>query len=226
MNCQEARLHIGSQPDDMSAALAEHLQQCAACRGFRDEMTMLDGRIRRALDLEPRAIRAAPRVREQRSRRWAMAASLLVAVAAGVLVWTLRPADTLAAEIVAHVGGEPASWSRREPVPQSALDFVVRDAGIEIDASDGRVVYAHSCVFRGRTVPHLVVSTAQGPMTVLVLRHERVESPQRFSEDGYTGLLLPSPSGAFAVLARGDTDIEKASREIQTIIRSNLRERA
>lgn len=222
MNCQEARLHIGSQPHDMSAALAGHLQQCAACRGFRDEMTMLDGRIRRALELEPRDLAAVPARKGHAPRVWAMAASLLVAVAAGMLVWTLRPADTLAAEIVAHVGGEPASWSQREPVPQSALDFVVRDAGIEIDASDGRVVYAHTCVFRGRTVPHLVVSTAQGPMTVLVLRHERVESPQRFSEDGYTGLLLPSAGGAIAVLARGDADVEKASREIQTIIRSNL----
>lgn len=179
---------------------------------------MLDGRIRRALDLEPRSIRAAPRVREQHSRRWAMAASLLVAVAAGVLLWTLRPADTLAAEIVAHVDGEPASWSRRDPVPRSALDFVVRDAGIKIDASDGRVVYAHSCVFRGRTVPHLVVTTSQGPVTVLVLPDERVESPQRFTEDGYTGVLLPSPSGALAVLARGDADIEKAAREIRTIV--------
>ncbi|MGH8284419.1 MAG: DUF3379 family protein [Steroidobacteraceae bacterium] len=202
------------------------MRACAACRGFRDEMTMLDGRIRRALEREPRDLAVVRARKGHAPRVWAMAASFLVAVAAGVLIWALRPSDTLAAEIAAHVGGEPASWSQREPVPRSALDFVVRDAHIEIDASDGRVVYAHSCVFRGRTVPHLVVSTAQGPVTVIVLRHEGVESPRRFNEGGYSGLLLPSAGGAIAVLARGDADIEKASREIQTIVRWSPRERA
>lgn len=220
MNCQEARLHIGAEPGNVPPALADHLAGCPACRRFLDEMTALDGRIRRALEIEPPKLAARPaRLPRHLPRRWAMAASLLVALAVGALVWTARPADTLAAEIVAHVEGEPASWMQRTPLPQSALDFIARRSGIEIDASAGAVVYARNCPFRGQSVPHLVVTTSRGPVTVLVLRNERVESQVRFKDNGYEGMLLPTSAGALAVLGRGATDLDAAAREIQAIVR-------
>jgi hypothetical protein len=53
-------------------------------------------------------------------------------------------------------------------------------------------------------VPHLVVQTPEGPVTVMVLVHEPVAKPQDFDEQGYRGTIVPMPGhGSLAVLARG-----------------------
>jgi hypothetical protein len=50
-------------------------------------------------------------------------------------------------------------------------------------------------------VPHLVVQTDRGPLTVMVLAHEHVEKRGEFTEGDYHGVLLPAGSGGIAVLA-------------------------
>jgi hypothetical protein len=64
------------------------------------------------------------------------------------------------------------------------------------------VVYAMPCEFRGHVVPHLVVQTPNGPMTVMLLAHERVSKRTEFSEGGFHGVLLPAGNGSVAVLMR------------------------
>jgi hypothetical protein len=49
----------------------------------------------------------------------------------------------------------------------------------------------------------LVVQTATGPVTVMLLTQETVKRPQRFDEQGYRGMLLPvAAHGSLAVLQR------------------------
>jgi hypothetical protein len=222
MNCGEARLHIGADPGAASAALDEHLRACAGCRKFRVEMVALEGNIRRALEVPlDRARAAAPAgapapgaQRHPRTRRWALAASLLVTVTAGGLFWGLRPADALAAEVVEHVALEPDSWSSATRVDLPALEAVLAPAGVRIEAAPGDVVYARRCRFRGHDVPHLVVSTDDGPVTVLVLAAVTVESRREFSEEGYAGVLVPAARGSVALLARADARMDDAVRSV------------
>lgn len=152
------------------------------------------------------------------ARRWALAASVLLA---GVLATTfivLRPPEALAAAVVAHMGAEPDAWQRQRPIPQSVLDLVLRRAGVRLDrVRSGEIVYAHSCYVRGREVPHLVIATPRGPVTVLVLRGERVRGREAFDEGGYSGVLMPvNGGGAIAVLSRGDAgvDVDAAARAV------------
>ncbi len=60
--------------------------------------------------------------------------------------------------------------------------------------------YAESCRFRGRKVPHLVVQTDAGPVTVMVLPRESVAAPVQFDEGGYSGTILQAGPGSVAVL--------------------------
>ncbi len=168
----------------------------------------------------------APVVTPLRRRRaappwsgWAMAASLLVAFAATILVWGLRPSPALAHEVVAHVEGEPGSWGSREPVSGQRLEEILHAAGVELVMDSRRVVYAQSCEFRGHHVPHLVVSTSQGPVTVLVLRYESVTRRQSFHENGMSGVLVPAPHGSIAVLAQGDTNINEVALQMRKDVR-------
>ena len=146
-----------------------------------------------------------------RWRRWALAASVLLVSGVAILLFALKPNDALAKAVVSHAAEEQSSWEQTAIVPQSALDQVLKRSGVLLDpqlAPD--VVYAHSCWFRGRNVPHLVVRTPRGAATVLVLSGERISERQEFSEAGYSGELLPAPNGGIAILTRA---VGAAARE-------------
>jgi hypothetical protein len=101
---------------------------------------------------------------------------------------------------------EPAAWTRTDVSwPPAGLDRVLAASHLVRKADAGLVSYANSCEFRGHRVPHLVVQTASGPVTVMVLTHESVRGRVRFDEQGYRGIILPVPGhdGSIAVLERG-----------------------
>lgn len=158
------------------------------------------------------------------ARRWAFAAGVLLVGVLAASFLALQPRDALAAALVEHMADEPESWTQRQPLPQSALDLVLRQGGVRLDrVAAGEVVYANACFLRGRYVPHLVVNTARGPVTVLLLRGEAVKRRVPFDEGGYRGVLLPVPGGGggIAVLARsgaggaaGEPDIEATAAQV------------
>ena len=95
---------------------------------------------------------------------------------------------------------------------------MLQKAGVNFDISMP-VVYAMACPFRGRAVPHLVVQTANGPMTVMLLAHEKVAARQEFSEEGYRGLLLPAGEGSVAVLMQNGIVPEAIAAELVSGVR-------
>jgi hypothetical protein len=154
----------------------------------------------------------------------AMAAS---AAAAAVIVgglWLSAAGPTLAADVVTHMAGEPQAWRRTDiAVPAQELQEVLSDSHLRLGAGAGMVSYARSCRFRGHRVPHLVVQTASGPVTVMVLVHDHVPKSVRFDEQGYRGVIVPvAGHGSLAVLTRGnDADlaaIERIASRVQDSI--------
>jgi len=203
--CRQARLDIGGDPHTLTPPLREHLATCAACTRFRAETLALDARLRTALEL-PLAQFRRPAVAP--ARRFALAASVVLAILVGGGFWLLKPQPALAGEVLEHIKHEAASWDSHEILTPAQLADVLHTAGVQFDSSMP-VVYAMACPFHGRRVPHLVVQTADGPLTVMLLAHEKVPGRQEFSEGDYHGVLLPAGEGSVAVLAR-DGDVPDA----------------
>ena len=196
--CRHARVAIGGDPHDLPADVRAHLSTCEACRQFHAETLAMDGRLRLALELPLAKFRqAAPAP----SRRFALAASVVLAALVAGGSWLLWPQPALAADVVEHIRHEGDSWNAKDTLPASDIAQVLQKAGVKFDSSMP-VVYASACPFRKHLVPHLVVQTPEGPMTVMLLAHERVSEPQEFSEGGYRGVLMPADSGSVAILAR------------------------
>ena len=153
-----------------------------------------------------------------------MAASVLVGLVLAGGLWIAAPHASLAAGVVAHMAGEPQAWTRTDmPVPSPELEFVLRNTHMRLRPDAGMVTYAQSCLFRGHRVPHLVVQTDMGPVTVMVLVHESVSKPTLFDEEGYRGVILPvAGHGSLAVLAKdqsGDlASVEKVAAQVQAAI--------
>jgi uncharacterized protein DUF3379 len=230
MNCNDAHFAIGAEPDATSPALEEHVHACASCARYRREMRELDENIQRALNLDMASLKsdaparpavrlvsetpppgraAAPQRASVSRSSWALAASLLIGVLAVLFFWGALPAHTLASDIVTHVISEPTD------VSPSTIAVVLERARLQLDSLPGEVVFAETCFFRGRLVPHFVVRTAQGPVTVMILPEERVNAPEHFDESGYHGVVIPDKAhGSIAVLSRARLDADMPAQQI------------
>lgn len=215
MSCEQARLTIGADPEGSAPELERHLQECESCRQFRAEMRTLEAHIRRALERPPGSARTA----RSTWRPLALAASVLLAMLAVLAVWALRPSDTLAREVVAHVQEEPESWLARQQVDAQSIASALRSAGVKLDITSDRITYAQSCWFRDHYVPHLVVQTAQGPVTVMILRNQPVRARRTFREEGMSGVIVPAPPGSIAVLTRGGANIDAVTAQMLQDVR-------
>lgn len=227
MKCSDARFLLAADPRSSDPTLLEHLELCAACAAYAGDMHEIDRQLGDAMRVPvperplpvgpyPVADAEAPAVRTRARRRFAaplaLAASIAgIAIVTGLL-WGVFPRQSLASAVVAHMAHEPDAWQQSEPVPAGDLQQVISRSGISVDAMLPEVTYASSCWFRGHYVPHLVVQTDTGPVTVMVLTRERVAAPTEFAEGGYRGVLVPAPRGALAVIARNAGDVEAVAR--------------
>ncbi|HLZ99794.1 MAG TPA: DUF3379 family protein [Steroidobacteraceae bacterium] len=231
MDCGHVRRMLLAEPSSDDAGVRSHLATCAECTRYAVELRRFEGRLDRALRVEvnPRLMehRVVTPLRAARPRgagpwgagawnplhrRWlAAAASLLLGTAVAVGLWLAAPGRSLAADVVNHMVEEPNAWARTDiPVPEPRLNKVLIDSHVRLKPGAGLVSYANSCSFRGYVVPHLVVQTDSGPVTVMVLVHEGLRSATRFNERGYRGVIVPIRGhGSLAVLERGqDMDIK------------------
>jgi hypothetical protein len=234
MDCDRYRRAMMADPHDPDPELGEHRASCRECNLFSDRLSRFESRLERALRVPLPSDRAEPLGAKlpQRALRspayrkgWlAMAASVLLAVIVAGALWVAAPGPSLAADVVTHMAGEPEAWGTTVAVPDSALQDVLRESHLHLAAGAAVVSYASSCTFRGHRVPHLVMQTDSGPVTVMVLVHERVAKRAEFDEQGYRGVIVPvAGHGSLAVLTRGEaTDIKTvqsiAARVLASIV--------
>ena len=237
MDCAQYRRSMLADPRDPDPRLREHRGSCHDCNLYTERLLRFESRLERALSvalpsdpplapdaplasaqvvpLRAKSSRAALRLPAYRKGWLAMAASVLVAFVVAGGLWLSAPGPSLAADVVTHMREEPEAWRRTDvPVPSPKLEDVLRDSHLRLasESGTGIVSYANSCEFRGHQVPHLVIQTEAGPVTVMVLVHERLSKPMQFDEQGYRGVIVPvAGHGSLAVLTRG------AATDIKTI---------
>ena len=219
MNCLDFRRQVGAEPAGHDVTLAQHRAECATCAAYQDELLEMDVLLARAMQIplqspQPRATtRPAPRSASPRS--WlALAASLVIGILVAATLWVSYPAPTLAGEVIGHVAHEPDAWNARPPLGVDAIGAVLAPSGIRLRDGVGEVTYAKRCFFERHWVPHLVVQTANGPVTVLMLAHRQVEAPVHIDGQEFTGVVLPAPRGSIAVVGRDIPGLDEIARQV------------
>jgi hypothetical protein len=244
MECLEFRREAGADPRHLGPAAAAHRDTCAACADSLRRTLALDDKILAALrvpvpDAMPHGRPVASMGRDARRhpaartparvlrfpviepRRWfALAASVAGGVLIGSLLWVSGPRASLAEDLVKHVDHEPGAMvATTHEADPAEVEAVLERAGVRLRPGAGTVSYASTCPFRGEKVPHLVVQTAVGPMTVMVLRHEKVAAPVNFDEGGYAGTILPAGPGSLAVLGHApEADLGRIAEQVRDAI--------
>lgn len=231
MDCLQFRRAAGADPQHLEPAALEHAADCPQCAGYLRDMLELDVRVLAALrvpapapaggtageSMRRRGLAAVPGLDR---RRWlAMAASIVAGVLIGTLLWVGQPRSSLARDLVEHIGHEPqALVSTRQPADGVVLAGVLERGGIRLRPGAELVSYASSCPFRGHTVPHLVVQTDAGPVTVMVLRNEKTDGPVSFDEQGYSGRIVPAGPGSIAVIGAAGANLGQISARVMAAV--------
>jgi hypothetical protein len=235
MHCAHYRRSILADPQNSSPELLEHRATCHDCAHYTERLLRFESRLARAVrvdvpagpervvPLRRRSLGGPGQSRTYRKGWLAMAASVLLAMVVAGALWLAVPGPSLAADVVKHMAEEPGAWRTTDvPVPEPALQAVLQNSHLRLTAGAGVVSYASSCGFRGQHVPHLVVQTAAGPITVMVLVHERSLKPVQFDEQGYRGVIVPvAGHGSLAVLAHDSaTDMKAVERVAAQVLES------
>lgn len=218
MDCLEFRRRVGAEPSVSDEGIEAHRRQCPACARHQDELRAMDSVIARALKVDAaRILRdavARPAAVLSRRPRWlAVAASIVIGLSVGLALWISSPRISLAREVIGHVANEPSAVIGTSPVAPAALDGVLDPEGARLRPGLGDVTFAMRCLFEGHVVPHLVVRTAAGPVTVLLLRHRNVSEPTRVEEQGYVGVVLPAPRGSIAIVGQQE-DLDGIAQKV------------
>jgi hypothetical protein len=219
MTCLEFRRRVGAEPFAADPDIEEHRSECAACARHQDDLRAMDDVIRRALFVDPPARAADPATAAaapgaMRRRLFAIAASLVAGAAVGVVLLVSVPRASIAREVIGHVAHEPGAMISTAPLEPAALAEILDPDGTRLRRGAGEVTFAARCEFDGHVVPHLVVRTPDGPVTVLMLRHRTIAEPIRIDREGYRGVVLPAPKGAIAIVGSGIADIDGVARTV------------
>jgi uncharacterized protein DUF3379 len=206
VRCEEFRVAVGAEPMAMHADIAAHAGTCAECADYRRRRQALDRVILAALHTQadqPPLSTSSP----SRTVRpvWSVAASLVLSVAIGAVIWMSSTRSSFAADVIAHAQQEPASLVHTlDVVPDAELAALLEREGLRLRPGVIRVSYAQPCRFHGAFAPHLVVQTDHGPVTVLVLPHERTRTTiERIHAAGFDGVIVPATRGVLVAVGRG-----------------------
>jgi hypothetical protein len=220
LNCLEFRRAVGAEPNRISADAQAHISECSTCAKYAQEMQRLDGLIKRALDVP--APQAGDFIAPAASpRRWyAMAASLIMTFVVGGIVWVgFAPSESIAADVVKHMGYEKDAMIVTDTrVSSQLLDGILQAKGMKLAEPLTDVSYARNCWIRRTWVPHVVVQTSGGPVAVIVLPNERVMRSARFEEGGYSGEIVPMGKGAIVIAATDAQVIDEVAEKVSKAI--------
>ena len=216
MNCIDYRRLITSDPAHRGAEVASHRLACQPCAAYTQRMLDLDRNLRDAMmidapeGLESRVMLAATGESRSRWRWYSIAAGAVagLAVSFGLLTGNdTQSGQSLGDSIVAHIVHEPELLVPAvEVIAKPQLASVLERAGVQLTGDPGAVTYAGLCPFRGHYVPHMVVQSESGPITVLVLPDEKIHGPITIDKDGFRGTIVPVKGGSIAVVGGEDED--------------------
>ena len=208
MNCLDFRRAIFASPRQLDEAARGHALECAACREFLETQREVDAALFAALQVPPpdglaERILIARGLRPQPSRRaWAIAATLVLATGIALVGRSWLGGDPIGSEAIAHVVHEPQSFTTTHAVSNEILPVLLADQGMRPIHSLGQVTYARFCPMDGRIARHLVVRTAEGPVTLLLMPDDPAGRRRAVTNrEGMAAVTLPAVRGSIAIVA-------------------------
>lgn len=233
MNCEDYKKAIAADPAGLTDSVAEHVAACEVCAGFAGEMRSLNDRIAAALaiDVPGFAMPELPEIVDDNvvnlpfRGKQRVSTPVWIGIAAGfalaAIIAVRMTGDyqgaglSLADEVLAHLDHEPGSLVvTNVAVSEERFSQVVNPSVGTMDRSVGLVTYAQSCEINGRTIPHLVIQGEKGPITLLLMPDEMIDTVTILQGEGVGGVILPVGKGSIAIIGERDEPLEGVRKRV------------
>ena len=229
MKCDEYRSAVSAEPGATGGGLAAHAAECAECAAFSRSLQSLDKVILKALQFDVPELRMpelpamdkASNVVQLPARRLSipvalgLAASIVLATV--LVVRALAPVTdfpSLEAEILAHLDHEPRALAVTVEAEAGWRVDTVMGPYAEMSPGAGLITYARTCVIDGHAVPHLVLQGDDGPVTLILLPDEKIDTARPIEGESVRGVLLPVGSGSIAIIGERDAPLEEIEQRV------------
>jgi hypothetical protein len=215
MDCLEFRRRLGADPRRDDADMRAHRAQCPACAGAWERAQQFERELDAALKvpvpegLTERILLAQAtgerRQRRRRRSRWlALAATVVLGVAGGGLVWRQLQARSLPVAAVAHVQApeERFSLDLTRPISRQAVDKGFAGRGVALRGPmPADTTYVHDCQVGPYRAVHLVTRADGAPVVVLYVPGHHVHGERDFRRDGWQGREIATRDGTLVLLS-------------------------
>lgn len=237
MNVEEFRQRLPLEADNLSDEMIAQMESCEECQAIAEQFlsqgSAMDTVVREALDVDvppnlgQTVLMQKILQRRQRSRGplFALAATVLMGVglAAGVFLGRSQVNEELTNHLMAHVEHELQLLEPTDArVSINRVSYVLSQAKINVRSDIGSVRHAGLCEFRGHKVPHLVVQTEAGPVTVMLLPHEKVKKVQSFEYGEFQGVIVPNGSGSIAIIGGDSSQLEPVRQQFEQAVEYSI----
>lgn len=237
MDFSEFRRLLGADPHSQDPAFLEARASMPECREAAAEADRFEERLERALALAaPPALldqlRSIPHVgaglgRDRQSAghgtwwRFALAASLLLAIGAAGLTWRMNSGwDSVEDYVVDHYhhDGLAVLAMADEPLAADVSAVLAEFGAAATPALAGIVSVIKNCPTPDGKGVHMVLNTRQGPVTLIYMPGTQVSDGEILAFDRVEALLVDLPVGSAAVIGTPEQDIRQLYPTVHTAI--------
>ena len=230
MNFSEFKKLITADPGNRDPETLRARNSAPEFEAAAKEAEAFEEKLQAALFIQPPAdllaeINAISQQPVQR-RNWiplALAASLLIAVGAAGLTWKQSHQwENVEAYVVDHYShdGSELVTKATEIVAAQDIDKIMTRLGVSLDQQlADRIMFIRHCPTPEGRGAHLVVSTEQGPMTIIYMPNTQVTDGEMVRFDQQHALLVNLEQGSAAIIG----DQTQAVENIETILRNSLK---
>lgn len=218
MNLSEFKKHLGSDPrvrePETRLARGDGPEYDEAVREAEAFERKLESAVLFDVDSDTLTAEILQRTSSRRRsmpRWWAMAAGLLLVVGASAFVVTnVRQPDTIEEYVAVHFGHDGRTMLARADdtvSPEKVRDIL---ASWDLEASaelTSRVTYIKKCFTMDGLGAHMVVSTDQGNITLIVMPRTRVNDGQRIAFEEMEAHLVSLGPMSAALIGTPDQDV-------------------
>jgi len=230
MNFSEFKKLIGADPLNRDS---ETLRARNSAPEFEDaaaEAEAFEEKLQSALLIQPPAdlLDSIKTISQQPAKRrnWiplALAASLLITVGAVTLVWKQshqwESVEAYVADHYSHDGSKLVAQAT-DIVAQEDIDKIMAKLGATAgEQLSGRIKFIKFCPTPEGRGAHMVVSTDQGPMTIIFMPETQVADGQMLEFDQMHAMLVNLEHGSAAIIGEQGQAVEN----LQAMVRESLK---
>lgn len=224
MNCLDLRRILLADPRADSTVLRAHLGACPACRAFAAGLARDERVLQQALAVPvpqhlAERVLLSTRLGGTRWRSWALAASVVMALALGAGMW-LQPqaqAPGWSEIVLAHVLSERAALAHQDHVSSAALATAMADYGLQVRGDLGRVRYLDHCEMPGGKGLHVVLESPELGVVTLILPPSGASGAGReeVSRSGFAARMVAVGASAIGIVTDRPELLDLLSRRLR-----------